>query len=107
MGHTKYVVGWTREKFLERAKTAKIAITQLNATKLERLMDRYAGKEWLPSKLIHLDDPESEKADVLRGLNTFAQTSPEHAKAFAEQYAKQPKARQVLDEKTVKVLSGK
>ena len=28
-------------------------------------MDRYAGKEWLPSRLKHLDLPESERADVL------------------------------------------
>ena len=56
----------TRNAFLERVGTGKIATGQLTATKLERLMDRYAGKEWLPSRLKHLDFPESERADVVR-----------------------------------------
>ena len=34
-------------------------------------MDRYAGKEWLPSHLKHLDFPARERADVIRGLRTY------------------------------------
>lgn len=102
VGHNKYAVSWTRDKYLATAKTATIAPGQLTPTKLERLMDRYAGKEWLPSALTHLDDPASEKADVLRGLRTYVKTGPEHARTFAELYAKLPKERQVLETDVVK-----
>jgi hypothetical protein len=107
VGHMKYAVAWTRDKYLEAAKTARIDPTQLTPAKLERLMDRYAGKEWLPGKLTHLDDPAGEKADVLRGLRTYTKGGPEHAKTFAELYAKLPKERQVLDVGAVSELSGK
>ena len=56
--HRKYDLMPTRNAFLERITTGQIASAQLTATKLERLMDRYAGKEWLPSRLKHLDVPE-------------------------------------------------
>jgi hypothetical protein len=105
VGHTKYVVGWTRDKYLTAAKTAKIPASQLTPTKLERLMDRYAGKEWLPSPLKHLDEPASEKADVLRGLRTYTTAGPENARTFAELYAKLPKERQVLEADVVKELA--
>jgi hypothetical protein len=105
VGHTKYPVPHPRTKFLDAAKTAKIPADQLTPTKLERLMDRYAGKEWLPSPLKHLDDPASEKADVLRGLRTYVSASPENAKTFAELYANLPKERQVLELTAVKELS--
>ena len=62
--HRKYDLTPMRSAFLERVDTGKIAPAQLTATKLERLMDRYAGKEWLPSRLKHLDFPASERADV-------------------------------------------
>ncbi len=74
--HRKYDVTPTRNRFLERVVTGKIAPAQLTAAKLERLMDRYAGKEWLPSRLKHLDFPESERADVIRGLRTYAPGEP-------------------------------
>jgi hypothetical protein len=105
VGHTKYPVPHPRTKFLDAAKTAKVAADQLTPAKLERLMDRYAGKEWLPSRLTHLDEPASEKADVLRGLRTYVTASPENAKTFAELYAKLPKERQVLEPAVVKELA--
>jgi hypothetical protein len=105
VGHTKYLVGWARDKYLDAAKTAKIAPGQLTATKLERLMDRYSGREWLPSPLKHLDDPAGEQADVLRGLRTYAAAGPDNARTFAALYAKLAKERQVLAADVVKELS--
>ncbi len=97
VGHTKYPVPWSQRKFLDKAAATKIAANQLTATKLERLMDRYAGQEWLPSGgLTHLDDPESERADVLRGLKTYVAVSPDHARTFADLYAKLTASRRVL-----------
>jgi len=106
VGHTKYAVTWKRDKFLDQCQAAKIAPTQLTPAKLERLMDRYAGKEWLPSRLKHLDDAASEKADVLRGLKTYVAGSAENAKRFAELYEKLPAQRRVLEVGVVKGLTG-
>ncbi|HJZ94305.1 MAG TPA: sugar-binding protein, partial [Gemmataceae bacterium] len=106
VGHLKYAVAWKRDKFLDLCKANKIAPAQLTPAKLERLMARYAGKEWLPSPLKHLDDPEIEKADVLRGLRTFVAAGAENAKRFAELYEKLPVERQVLEANVVKELAG-
>jgi Prolyl oligopeptidase family len=105
VGHVKYAVTWKRDKFLDGCKTAKIAPEQLTPAKLERLMDRYAGKEWLPSRLKHLDDPASEKADVVRGLKTYVAGGSENAKRFAELYEKLPAERRVLEPEVAKDLS--
>jgi hypothetical protein len=102
--HRKYNLMLTRNTFLERVSTAKITPEQLTSTKLERLLDRYAGKEWISSRLKHLDFPESERADVVRGLRTFVAASPASARRFAELYAQLPAARRVLDAGTVRDL---
>jgi hypothetical protein len=105
VGHLKYGGAWTRNEFFDRARKNKIAADQLTEAKLMRLMDRYAGKEWLPSKLKHLDDLKSERADVVRGLRTYCKF-PENAKRFAELYDKLPSERRVLDASIVKELNG-
>jgi hypothetical protein len=102
--HRKFNVGLTRNVFLERVVTGKIAPDQLTATKLERLMDRYVGKEWLPSQLKQLDVPERERADVVRGLRTYVAASPANARQFTELYARLAPGRQVLQAGTVKEL---
>jgi len=104
--HRKYDLLPTRNAFLERIGTGKIATSQLTAVKLERLMDRYAGKEWLPSRLKHLDFPESERADVVRGLRTYVQASPANARKFPELYSQLPPARRVLGSDFVKELGA-
>jgi len=103
--HLKNPVRLTRDKFYGQVLTGKIPVSQLTPAKLERLMDRYAGKEWLPSAgLRHLDTPEAEKADVLRGLKTYVRSSLEHARAFFVLYDKLPPARKVLDSDALKEL---
>ena len=105
VGHTKYPVLWSQHKFLDKVATTKNAAEQLTPAKLERLMDRYAGQEWLPSDgVTHLDDPDSERADVLRGLKTYVAVSPDHARTFADLYAKLPASRRVLPAETVAKL---
>lgn len=99
LGHLKQPVRLTREKFYAQVLTGKIPVSQLTPVKLERLMDRYAGKEWLPSAgLRHLDTPEAEKADVVRGLKTFITGGLEHARHFAALYEKLPAARKSLEQ---------
>ena len=69
-------------------------------------MDRYAGKEWLPSRLKHLDDAESERADVVRGLKTYVAGGDENRRRFAELYGKLPAERRMLDAGVLKELTG-
>jgi hypothetical protein len=108
LGHLKYqTVPHVHRTFLDRVTAATIAPAQLTSLKLERLMDRYAGREWLPAGLVHLDAPEVEQSDVVRSLTTYVVTGPEHAQRFAELYARLPVANQVLPPDVVKTLIKK
>ena len=80
--------------------------SQLTVQKLQRLMDRYAGREWLPTKLTHLDDSASERIDVLRGLKTYVAVSREHAQTFTDLYSKLPADKQVLPANVVSELQA-
>ena len=104
LDHRKFDLSFTRAEFLKRAGTGKISGRQLTLPKLERLMDRYSGKEWLPSPLKHLDSTENERADVIRGLRTYVSASPENMKRFTELYARLATARRVLEPKVIKEL---
>jgi hypothetical protein len=106
VGHTKYAVPWSQQKFIAGVLGKKIEVTQLTVVKLQRLMDRYAGREWLPTELVHLDDAESERVDVIRGLKTYTGAGPDHARIFAELYNNLPVERQVLPETVVRELQS-
>jgi hypothetical protein len=107
LGHTKYPVPWSQLNFATHALAAGFETSQLTRVKLERLMDRYAGLEWLASGgLTHLDEPESEQADVLRGLKTYVAAGGGHARAFAELYSQLPARRRVLPAETVAELGS-
>jgi cellulose/xylan binding protein with CBM9 domain/acetyl xylan esterase AXE1 len=106
VGHTKYPVPWSQQKFIAQRVAGKIAASQLTSPKLQRLMDRYAGREWLPTTLAHLDDAESERVDVVRGLKTFVAVSREHAQVFADLYSKLPADKQILPANVVGELQG-
>jgi len=107
LGHTKYACPRSRNEFFTQVLTGKIPASQLTPAKLERLMDRYAGKEWLPTGLKHLDFAESERADVLRGLRTYVSAGDENAKTMADLYAKLPAARQALEREVLQQLLPK
>jgi len=104
--HRKFDLLPTRNAFLGRAATGKVATGQLTAPKLERLMDRYAGKEWLPSRLKHLDFPASEREDVVRGLRTYVLASQANARRFAELYSQLPSARRMMGADVVKAMEA-
>ncbi len=108
LGHRKYNLNLNRAGFIERAAAGKVPARQLTLVKLERLMDRYAGKEWLPTRLKHLDFPDSERADVLRGLRTYTAAGAENAGTFSALYGQLPAVKRVLEPEVVKELeSGK
>ena len=104
VGHFKHNLAISREQFFRQTLDAKIAASQLTASKLERLMDRYAHVEWLQTKLKHLDYPDSERSDVLRGLRTYVNASAENAKTFARLYEHLPAPKQVLEHEILRQL---
>ena len=97
LGHVKYPVPWSRYDFIDHVAAGKMMASQLTAAKLQRLMDRYAGKEWLPTRLQHLDLPAFERADVIRGLKLYVSASPDNAAAFRELYGGLSNERKVLE----------
>jgi hypothetical protein len=104
VGHFKHNLAVSREAFFRRVLGGGVAASQLTGPKLERLMDRYAGVEWLPTNLKHLDYPDSERADVLRGLRTYVTADPENASTFARLYQQLPAAKRVLEPEVVRQL---
>jgi hypothetical protein len=106
VGHFKHNLAVSREEFLRRVLRGGVAAGQLTAPKLERLTDRYAGIEWLPARLKHLDYAGSERADVLRGLRTYVTADPENARTFARLYRQLPPAKRVLDPEVVRQLQA-
>ena len=97
VGHVEHPVPWMRNTFIDQMTTGKIPATQLTLVKLERLMDRYAGKEWLPTRLKHLDLRDSERADVIRGLRLYVAAGADNAATFSDLYGQLPADRQVLE----------
>ncbi|MGQ0636571.1 MAG: alpha/beta hydrolase family protein [Planctomycetaceae bacterium] len=105
VSHLKYVVATSHEAWLRRAMTGRVPAGELTPLKLERLMDRYAGNEWLPTGLTHLDDPESERADVVRGLTTYVAADPKNAAVFADLYRRLPPEKRVLEPEILQRIS--
>ena len=85
--HFRHEVYPNYDLYLQAKLAQPSAPDQLTVRKLERLMARYAGVEWLDSGLRHLDRPEAERADVLRGLLTYVNQGEPHARRFAELYS--------------------
>lgn len=95
--HTKdLALTWGRTAFLKRIGGSRIEASQLNEAKLERLMTRYAGIDARGTKLSSLDYPESERADVIRGLKLYVSQGKAHAERFKELYTRLPKGKQAL-----------
>ena len=94
--HGLYAVEADFEPFVRNAISQGIGVEQLTSAKLEQLIDRYSGVEWLAEGYTHLDEPAAERTDVVRGLKLYCAQSDAHAQRFAELYAALPVERQVL-----------
>ena len=95
-GHFRHVFLTDSSDYIQSKLDAGIAPDQLTARKLERLMTRYAGVEWLESGLRALDEPQWERADVIRGLVTYTSQGEAHARRFIDLYRALPRDRQAL-----------
>ena len=94
--HGLYAVEADVEPFVQTALAQGIGIDQLTSAKLEQLLDRYSGIDWLGTGHHHLDEPAAEQADVLRGLRLYCAQSEAHAQRFADLYAAVDTSRRVL-----------
>ena len=94
--HGRHAVEADPEPFIRKALEHGIGVDQLTPAKLDQLLDRYAGVEWLAAGAHHLDEPAAEQADVLRGIALYCSQSAAHAQRFAELYAAVDESRRVL-----------
>jgi hypothetical protein len=94
--HGLHAVEADFEPFVDTALSTGIGIDQLTAPKLDQLLDRYSGVEWLAREFCHLDEPAAERADVLRGLALYCGQSQAHAQRFTDLYAKVDESRRTL-----------
>jgi hypothetical protein len=94
--HGIHAVEADSEPFVRTALSRGIGVDQLTPAKLDQLIDRYLGVEWLAPDYHHLDEPAAERADVVRGLALYCAQSDEHARRFADLYGAVDTSRRVL-----------
>lgn len=82
LGHLKHAVVVSRHAFLEKWVCGAIPAGQLTREKLRTLMMRAGGIEWISASIPHLDRPDQERKDVIRGLKLFIAYSAENRSAF-------------------------
>jgi hypothetical protein len=103
--HRKYALTPTRHAVWDRVATGTVEPAQLTALKLEQLMDRYAGKARSASRLNHLDYPDSERADVVRGLKTYVASSAASLQKFAALYVRLPASKRLFSPELLNELT--
>lgn len=96
ISHFKHQYEPDFEPFIARALQVELSVDQLTAPKLDQLLDRYRGAEWLSAGFHHLDHPEAEVHDVELGLRAYCATSSAHRERFRVLYAAVPEENRVL-----------
>lgn len=86
-GHWRHALAPDFEPYVAQALANGIGVGQLTRTKLDQLLDRYRGVEWLVPGFHHLDRLAAEQRDVEWGLRAYCALSPAHARRFADLYA--------------------
>jgi hypothetical protein len=105
IGHTRFVIQPDFEAFVERSLRNGIDVEQLTPAKLDQLLSRWSGREWLADGFRHLDRIEAERADVERGLRLYCEQSPGHAQRFHELYEAVDAQLRLLPEELVQSLA--
>lgn len=105
-GHWRHALAPDHEPFARRALTEGVRVDQLTRAKLDQLLDRHRGTEWLAPGFSHLDRPAAERRDVERGLRAYCARSPAHARRFAELYAEVGEDSRLLPDDLVRALAG-
>lgn len=104
-GHTKHEIQPSFDDYLEAALSRLPKVDQLTSAKLEQLVMRWSGEEWLAAGFRHLDSPAAEQADVMRGLRAYCGVSPAHAQRFDDLYAALEPAHRVFPVGLVRELT--
>ena len=95
--HIRFATLNARNSFFDRCYgDTPISVDQLTAAKLDALLDRFTGVEWAGGGIRHLDAPDVERADVIRGLRTYVAEGEEHARRFTSLYGQLPPERMAL-----------
>ena len=85
IGHNRYLWNTSNRTFVNYYKNREADVEQLNAAKLQRLLERYSGELSEVALLVNgkpanrLNFEQLEKLDVVIGLLDYANTGPEHA----------------------------
>ncbi|KPM50613.1 hypothetical protein ACG83_39435 [Frankia sp. R43] len=106
MGHTRHGMQPDFDPFAQEALAAGPTVDQLTTDKLEQLLARWSGQEWLAPGFHHLDRAGAERADVERGLRLYCGISPGHARRFEQLYLDLDETRRLLPEALVSDLTG-
>ncbi|MER7540404.1 hypothetical protein ABTX77_37360 [Streptomyces sp. NPDC097704] len=105
-GHWRHPLAPDLEPFARRALAEGIGVDQLTPAKLDQLLDRHQGIEWLAPGFHRLDRPEAERRDVEHGLRTYCAQSVAHARHFADLYERVAPERRVLPDELLHGLLG-
>ena len=104
--HYRYNVAPNHDAFRQKHASRPPALDQLDEAKLQLLVDRWSGREWLGPGPAQLDTPDAEQADVARGLRTWCSISPAHAARFFALVASSAEARAAFDADLLRELDG-
>ena len=94
IGHNRYYWNSSANSFVNFYKNKNVEVEQLNAAKLQRLLERYSGKLSKVATLANgkkanrLNYEKIEKIDVVTGLLDYAKISPAHANFLNKLYNK-------------------
>lgn len=106
IGHTRHLIEADFEPYVAQALDKGVQPDQLTSAKLQQLVQRWSGEEWLAPDFHRLDDPAAEQADVECGLRAFCALSPAHARRFADLYESLQPPLQVLPPSLVSELAS-
>jgi hypothetical protein len=106
MTHGRHAIQPDFDPAIEGHLSVPLSLEQLTTAKLDQLLDRWAGVEWLAPGFRRLDRPAAERADVERGLRSYCATSPAHRRRFADLHAQLPDDRHLLPEPLVLELGA-
>lgn len=107
IGHTRHGFEPDFEAFIGHQLGVGVGVEQLTTPKLEQLIDRWTGTEWLAPGFHHLDRPAAERADIERGLRQYCAVSSAHAQRFVELYGQLRHARQSLPKELLADLASR
>jgi hypothetical protein len=104
VSHYKHQYEPDLTSFIDTLLETPVGVDQLTAPKLDQLLARWTGQEWLAPGYSSLDRPEAERADVEMGLRIYCAASPANTDRFNQLYRDLAPDRRLLPEVLVAEL---